>query len=332
MASLILAPYGERAIPVQVDLGIGRYRHGMDYSLAQLRGFVAVAEELHFGRAAERLSMTQPPLTRQIQSLERALRVTLFDRGPRGVGLTAAGHTFLADARRMLALVEAAPESARRVAAGEVGTIRLGFTAIGAYAVLGDFLTLLTRALPGVTVALTEETSEVQFAGLASGTLDLGLVRPPVPDDLASMLIHTEQLVLAIPAQNRLARGTGPIPLSEVASDYIGYSPEGSRYLHDVCAALVGVQDFLRAQIASQVPTMLALVRAGRGFALVPRSCTAMRVEGVVFRELAEADSRTVTLHACWNPNSTNPVITRLLAELSELSCPLGQLSSDKSA
>ena len=304
----------------------------MDYSLAQLRGFVAVAEELHFGRAAERLSMTQPPLTRQIQTLERALRVRLFDRGPRGVGLTAAGHSFLADARRMLALVEAAPESARRIAAGEVGTIRLGFTTIGAYALLGDFLTLLTRVLPGVSVALGEETSEVQFPALASGTLDLGLVRPPVPDDLASVLIHSEQLVLAIPDGNPLAHGSGPVRLSEVSSDYIGYSPEGSRYLHDVCAALVGVQDFLQAQIASQVPTMLALVRAGRGFALVPRSCTAMRVEGVVYRELAEADARTVTLHAAWNPATNNPAVTRLLPHLSEVSCLGGQLTSDKSA
>ncbi len=291
----------------------------MDYSLAQLRGFVAVAEELHFGRAAERLSMTQPPLTRQIQTLERALEVRLFDRGPRGVELTAAGRTFLDDARRVLALVEAAPDSARRVAAGEVGTIRLGFTAIGAYAVLGDFLTLLTRVLPGVDVALTEETSEVQFPALASGTLDLGLVRPPVPDDLASVPIHTEQLVLAIPDRNPLARGTGPVRLSEVSSDYIGYSPEGSRYLHDVCAALVGVQEFLKAQIASQVPTMLALVRAGRGFALVPRSCTAMRVENVVYRELHKSDARTVSLHAAWHPATTNPAVTRLLPELSAL-------------
>ncbi|MFC7621354.1 LysR substrate-binding domain-containing protein [Microlunatus sp. GCM10028923] len=292
----------------------------MDYSLAQLRGFVAVAEELHFGRAAERLAMTQPPLTRQIQALERALQVRLFDRSPRGVSLTAAGRTFLADARRVLTLVEAAPESARRVAAGQAGTLRLGFTAIGAYAVLGDMLTLLTRVLPGVSVALDEQTSEVQFPALISGTLDLGLVRPPVPDDLASVPIHSEQLVLAVPDRHPLASGDGPARLADVAADYIGYSPEGSRYLHDVCAALVGMQDFLRAQIASQVPTMLALVRAGRGFALVPRSCTAMRVEGVVFRELAEADARTVSLHACWNPASTNPVLERLVPELAEFS------------
>lgn len=288
----------------------------MDYSLAQLRGFVAVAEEGHFGRAADRLAITQPPLTRQIQALERAVGARLLDRGPRGVALTAAGEMFLTDARRVLALVEAAPESARRVAAGEVGTLRLGFTAIGAYAVLGDFLTLLTRVLPGVQVALSELTSEQQFAALGVGTLDLGLVRPPVADEFASVRIHTEQLVLAVPDRHRLARGTGPVRLAEVAADYIGYAPEGERYLHDVCAALVGVQEFLRAEIASQVPTMLALVRAGRGCALVPRSCTAMRVEGVVYRELTAADARTVTLHAAWNPDSTNPVLRRLLPEL----------------
>src|SRR3954451_8856351 len=130
---------------------MGRYRGGMDYSLAQLRGFVAVAEERHFGRAAQRLNMTQPPLTRQIQALERVLRVRLLDRG-REVRLTPAGEVFLRDAQRMLALVEAAPESGRRVAAGEVGTIRLGFTAIGAYAVLGPMLSLINSELPQVEV------------------------------------------------------------------------------------------------------------------------------------------------------------------------------------
>lgn len=117
------------------------------------------------------------------------------------------------------------------------------------------------------------------------------------------MLVHTEDLVLAVPADHRLAAAADDIRLADVAGDYIGYSPEGSRYLHDVCAALVGTADFLRAEIASQFPTMLALVRAGRGFALVPRSCTALRLDGVVHRELAAADRRTVRLHACWTPS-----------------------------
>jgi DNA-binding transcriptional LysR family regulator len=213
----------------------------------------------------------------------------------------------------VLALVEAAPESARRVAAGEVGTIRLGFTAIGAYAVLGPMLTLINSELPQVEVELNEQVSEDQFAGLAQGRVDLGLVRPPVPAELASLPVHTEDLVLAVPSGHELAAGSGPVRLADVSEDYIGYSPEGSRYLHDVCAALVAVEDFLNAEIASQVPTMLALVRAGRGVALVPRSCTAMQVDGVVHRELAAEDRRTVHLHACWNPESRDPVLARLL-------------------
>jgi DNA-binding transcriptional LysR family regulator len=291
----------------------------MDYSLAQLRGFVAVAEELHFGRAATRLNMTQPPLTRQIQSLERILDIRLFDRG-REVQLTAAGTAFLADARRVLALVETAPDSARRVAAGEAGTLRLGFTAIGAYAVLGPMLTLINEQLPEVEVELNEQVSEDQFAALAGNRLDLGLVRPPVPPELMSVAVHSEQLVLAVPAGHELARNTSsdqPIRLSEVSADYIGYSPEGSRYLYDVCAALVAVEGFLNTEIASQFPTMLALVRAGRGFALVPRSCTAMTVDGVVYRELAAQDGRVVKLHACWDPTAHNPVLDRVVRSLS---------------
>ncbi|HEY9289663.1 MAG TPA: LysR substrate-binding domain-containing protein [Microlunatus sp.] len=288
----------------------------MDYSLAQLRGFVAVADELHFGRAAQRLQMTQPPLTRQIQALERSIGVRLLDRD-REVRLTPAGTAFLADARRVLALADAAPESARRAAAGEVGTIRLGFTAIGAYAVLGSMLTLIHDQLPGVEVELHELVSEDQFAALATSRLDLGLVRPPQPDGLSSLPVHAEDLVLAVPVDHELAAGVEPIRMTDVSADYIGYSPEGSRYLYDVCAALVSVQDFLGAEIASQFPTMLALVRAGRGVALIPRSCTAMRIDGVVYRELATPDTRTVRLDACWNPQSQDPVLHRVLPLLS---------------
>ncbi|QDP97140.1 LysR family transcriptional regulator [Microlunatus elymi] len=299
----------------------------MEYSLAQLRGFVAVADELHFGRAAGRLQMTQPPLTRQIQALERSIGVRLLDRD-REVRLTPAGAAFLVDARRLLALAEAAPESARRAAAGEVGTLRLGFTAIGAYAVLGPMLSLIHDQLPGVEVDLQELVSEEQFNALGSGRLDLCLVRPPVPDGLSALPVHAEELVLAAPVAHELAAGDEPVRLVDVSADYIGYSPEGSRYLYDVCAALIAVQDFLGAEIASQFPTMLALVRAGRGVALIPRSCTAMRIDGVVYRELDAADTRTVRLEACWNPQSQDPVLARVLPLLSEDCFSAGVLSA----
>ena len=290
----------------------------MDLSLQQLKGFVAVAEEQHFGRAAERLSMTQPPLTRQIQGLERSLDVSLFDRTGRGVRLTAAGAVFLEHCRRVLALLEIAPEAARRAADGQTGTLRIAFTAIGAYAVLADFLTMVGKRTPAVTSELTELVSPDQFEALANLEIDIGLVRPPIPERFESLLVHSEDLVLAVPAEHALAAGDGPVSLVDVTDDYIGYSPEGSRYLHDICAAMIGMNRYAVSQLASQVPTMLALVRAGLGCALIPRSIMAMGVQGVRYRELDAADAHSVTLHACWSPDNPNPALQRLIESLQE--------------
>lgn len=290
----------------------------MDLSLQQLKGFVAVAEEQHFGRAAQRLSMTQPPLTRQIQGLERSLDVSLFDRTGRGVRLTAAGSVFLEHCRRVLALLEIAPEAARRAADGQIGTLRIAFTAIGAYAVLADFLTMVSKRTPAVTSELTELVSADQFEALANLEIDIGLVRPPIPEQFESMLVHSEDLVLAVPAEHPLADGEGPVSLADVTDDYIGYSPEGSRYLHDICAAMVGMNRYAVSQLASQVPTMLALVRAGLGCALIPRSIMAMGVQGVRYRELDAADAHSVTLHACWSPDNPNPALQRLIESLQQ--------------
>ncbi len=288
----------------------------MNPSLGQLRGFVAVAEEQHFGRAAQRLNLTQPPLSRQVQALEAELGVNLFDRVGRGVRLTPAGEVFLTHCRRVLALLDAAPDAVRRAAAGESGTLRLAFTVIGAYAALGELLATVRERVPGVAVELTEEVSEAQFEALAHLELDLGLVRPPIPDGLGSVLLHSENLVLAVPSGHELATTDRPVALADVADDYIGYSPEGSRYLHDICAAMIGMDRYVVSQLASQVPTMLALVRAGLGYALVPRSITAMGVEGVRYLELASVDARSVTLHACWSPDNPNPALQRLVASL----------------
>jgi len=285
-------------------------------SLQQLRGFVAVAEELHYGRAAQRLNLTQPPLTRQIQGLERSLGVKLFDRTGRGVRLTAAGNAFLDHARRVLALLQVAPEAARRAADGTTGTLRIAFTAIGAYAVLADFLTTVAEHVPAVTSELTELVSIDQFDALAELKIDIGLVRPPIPDQFASVLVHSEDLVLAVPADHPLAAGKSAVALADVTAEYIGYSPEGSQYLHDICAAMIGMDRYAVSQLASQVPTMLALVRAGLGCALIPRSIMAMRVEGVSYRELEAADAHSVTLHACWSPDNPNPALQRLTASL----------------
>ncbi|MGW2148611.1 LysR substrate-binding domain-containing protein [Nonomuraea bangladeshensis] len=148
-------------------------------TLDQIRAFVAVAEELHFGRAAERLRMTQPPLSRHIQKLERAIGVTLLERDNRRVILTEAGRGFLEDARHMLTLVETAGDRARRIAGGASGTLRLGFTAVSAISVLGPLLRLLAERLPEVDIILHEQVTARQMDGILRGELDLGLARPP---------------------------------------------------------------------------------------------------------------------------------------------------------
>ena len=176
------------------------------FTLDQLRGFVAVAEELHFGRAAERLRMTQPPLSRQIQKLERAVGVQLLERDNRKVELTTAGTVFLDEARRMLGLAEGALDHARRIQAGSAGTVRIGFTATAAYGVLPALLNRVGAGYPDIDLDLYEMVTREQIAGLVTGDLDLGLARPPFDTTtFASRLLHREALLLAVPSEHALA-------------------------------------------------------------------------------------------------------------------------------
>ncbi|HIT74369.1 MAG TPA: LysR family transcriptional regulator [Candidatus Avipropionibacterium avicola] len=287
-----------------------------DFSLIQLRGFIAVAQEQHVGRAAARLGMTQPPLTRQIQALERSLGIALFDRTGRGLSLTEAGRTFLVDACRVVDLADAAPAAARRIAAGDSGTLRLGFTAIAAFAVLAEVLAAVSELSTAIHVELTEQVSQAQCEAVRAGVLDLAVVRPPVPDDLVSTRIHVEDVVVAVPQSDARWGGGTEVSLAEVAAGRTGYSPEGDPQVRGVCAALLPVDDLVQGQVTTQVSTMLALVGSGHARALVPRSCAAMQVEGVRFCELAAADRQQVELWAAWRESNTNPVLQRLVPVL----------------
>ncbi len=170
----------------------------MAFTLEQLRGFVAVADELHFGRAAARLKMTQPPLSRQIQKLERVVGAQLLERDNRRVVLTAAGQVFLVEARRLLGLADSAPELARRVSSGASGVVRIGFTAASTYGILGRLLNDLAQELPDVDVDLAEMVTREQVAGLLNEEVDLGLARPPFDEDaFGHRLLHREALLVA---------------------------------------------------------------------------------------------------------------------------------------
>ncbi|QIZ37617.1 LysR family transcriptional regulator [Saccharopolyspora sp. ASAGF58] len=282
------------------------------FTFSQLESFVAVAETLHFGRAAERLSMTQPPLTRRIQLLERELGVELFDRAGRTVRLTAAGRAFLADARRILGLSTQAALAVRRVPTGEVGTVALGFTASAAHSVLDAVVEAIHSHLPGVDLVLRERVSSTQLEELRSGELNLALVRPPVPVGLSGHLLHREALLAAVPAGHQLADPARALHLHDLdGQPFVMYSPTEARYFHEV---LVGV--FRGAGIApryvhhlSQVHTILALVRAGLGLALVPQAATALGLDGVVLRPVEGIAGEPVELVAVWRANDENPAL-----------------------
>lgn len=287
----------------------------MAYTLEQLRGFVAVADELHFGRAAARLKMTQPPLSRQIQKLERAVGAQLLVRDNRRVNLTAAGRVFLTEARRLLALADAAPDLARRVSSGTSGVVRIGFTAASTYGVLGQLLNELGRRLPDVDVDLAEMVTREQVAALANREIDLGLARPPFDrDTFGSRLLHREPMLVAAPAGHRLLALDRPVTAADLAGQpVVMHSPTKARYFYDLIAGLVPIPAEDIVHSVSQVLTMLWLVEAGRGIAFVPASATRLPIAGVGFVRLATPVPEPVELHLLWVKESANPALWQVL-------------------
>ncbi|TNC06027.1 LysR family transcriptional regulator [Methylobacterium terricola] len=288
------------------------------FELSQLRCFVAVAEELHFGRAAERLHLTQPPVSRQIQVLERVLDVALLNRTSRAVRLTPAGRRFLVEARRILRLADEAAATARRVAAGEAGSVTLGFTAASAYRTLPDLVRAARRRLPEADILLKEMVSAAQAEALGAQAIDLALMRPPLPAaGDASLRIARETLLAALPDDHPLAAGASVTAEALAAEPLIAYAPDEARYFHDL------VDDYFAeagltprtVQHLAQIHTILSLVRSGLGLALVPDSAASLRVAGVTLRPLVPVPRRPVELHLVWRRSNDNPLIP-ILAEL----------------
>ncbi|MFG2074561.1 LysR substrate-binding domain-containing protein [Nonomuraea maritima] len=293
-------------------------------TLDQIRAFVAVAEELHFGRAAARLRMTQPPLSRHIQKLERAVGVTLLERDNRRVVLTDAGRGFLEDARRMLSLVDTAGDRARRIAGGAAGTVRLGFTAVSAISMLGALLRRLSEELPDIDVLLHERVTDGQVEGLLRGELDLGLARPPFDvATLDSRVVFREALCAAVPEGHPLARLGRPLTPGDFAGlPVIGYHPGQARYFHELTVRFLTNAHPRIEQQVHQILTAVLLVAAGRGVALVPASARSLGIEGIAFCDLVRgggdplhegAAGEPVELHVIWDRNSTNPALARVL-------------------
>ncbi|MEU7370532.1 LysR substrate-binding domain-containing protein [Streptomyces hygroscopicus] len=293
------------------------------FTLMQLTSFVTVAEELHFTRAAERLKMTQPPLSRQIQLLETELRVQLLERTNRSVRLTPAGRAFLTEARRILRQSEHAVLAARQVATGEAGSIAIGFTAASAHSVLGTLLEVARTAMPGAAITLREMVTRDQLAALTEKSLDLGLGRPSVTGpDLRSRPAARERLLAALPTGHPLAAGDGPLQVADFeGQDLLMYSPIEARYFNELLISIFRAAHVtpVFSQYLSQVHSILALVNGGWGVALVPETATRLRYPHIAFKPVELTTPQPVELNLVWREDNDNPALHALLRHAAAL-------------
>jgi DNA-binding transcriptional LysR family regulator len=278
--------------------------------LRQLRYFVALAEELHFGRAAERLGIAQPGLTQQMQRLEQRLGVELLDRSQRRVALTAAGAVLLEEGRRLLAQAERAIALTERAGRGEVGRLVLGVAESASYAILPELLRAYRRDYPDVDLSVRLMPTPAQVAGVRSGEIDAGVARMPVDTgELAARTIRVDALAVMLPEEHRLA-GAPRIALAELAGEPLVVHPSAQRpsWVDFMLAVLreAGVEPG-PVQEATDTTTAMAFVAAGLGITLVPGSSGLFARPGVVWRPLAEPAPRSslVLIHQRERPPAT---------------------------
>jgi DNA-binding transcriptional LysR family regulator len=266
--------------------------------LRRLRYFVAVAERLHFGRAAEALHISQPPLSRAIRALEQELGVALFERTRRKVELTAAGSRLLEETRRLTGQLERTVHELRAMGSGQHARLRIGFVSLADYSgVLPELLKGYKAAHPGVRLALREMLSPDQAAALHAGELDFGLLLPPVAGAarLEHLVVQREHFVVALPSKHPLARASGRVRLRELAGEpFVMIPRQIAPRLYDIVAQLAAQAGMSLnvAQEAIQMQTVVSLVSSGLGAAVVPASVANLGRRGVVYRALAERHPR----------------------------------------
>lgn len=272
--------------------------------LRQLKAFVAIAEEGYITRAAERLGMQQPPLTRMLQSLEAELGVVLMERLPRGVRPTTAGLALLDEAREILAQADRIAEVVRRAARGERGRLAIGFTSSAAlHPFVPSVLRRFRETFVGVTVVLEEAGTGELLDALIHEKLDAAFIRSPLSatQSLQDKPILVEPMLLALPTDHPLAIDPGsPLPLSALATEsFVLYRRRVGLGLYD--AILVACREAgFSAQVVQEAPRMtatLSLVAAGLGVSIVPASMQRLRGDGIVYRELTECRSLVAPLH-----------------------------------
>jgi DNA-binding transcriptional LysR family regulator len=291
--------------------------------LRHLRYFIAVAEELSFTRAAERLHIGQPPLSHQIQMLEAEVGARLLERSKRWVRLTEAGKLFLDDARRVLLLSEQAVQTARRAERGEAGELRVGFTFSTPLTPL--FATVINRyrqRYPGVTLTLQEMSTLGQIDAIANRKLDLGLLRPPeeaVPDSIEMSVLRRDPLVLVLPIAHALASKEA-IAISDLEGQpLVMYPKTAGTGIYPQIFRLCKEAGFTPtiAMEAGEASTIIGLVAAGCGISVLPGSFDIMRMGGVCYRPLADPEANT-TLLLAQRKDETAPLVAAFVTIANE--------------
>ncbi|WP_158268832.1 LysR family transcriptional regulator [Salinibacterium hongtaonis] len=291
------------------------------FTFDQLKSFVVLAQELHFGHAAEVLNMTQPPLSRQIQKLEAELGFLLFDRTKKSVSLTQAGVAFRDEAEKILRISESSRELARKIAEGSAGELRLGITATAIMGLLGEILELLDDRAPGISVDVQEMVSQDQMDAVLRGAIDVAFLRELSDSpELDSLLVLSEPLLVAIGSRHPLAVTSRSVSVTDLEGEQVlTYSPDQAHYFNALVESVLNGVTVRPSQEMTQVHSMLALVAANRGIALVPASAAKMGMSGIVFRPIAERGDSSVQLYAVWRRDNFNPVMRAALGVLRDL-------------
>ncbi|MFJ8818010.1 LysR substrate-binding domain-containing protein [Amycolatopsis thermoflava] len=291
--------------------------------LRHLRYFTAVADTCHFGKAAERLHMAQPALSHAIRQLEAELGAPLFTRTTRQVRLTPAGEFLLGEAQRVLDTVEDSVRGVRRIADGRLGLVRVGFTGTSAFSHLPRIARAVKRDLPGVAVEVHADLlTPAQCDGLRNGDLDLAVLRPPARgEDIDLHTLEVEPLILAVPADHRLA--VEPVvSMADLRTEgFISYAAKDS-VVNDAVMRSCQAAGFSphREHEAAGTAVLLALVAGGLGIAVLPASARALPLAGVVFRDLADAG--TVELALAWRRDNDSPLVRSVLEVLEAVLAP----------
>lgn len=287
------------------------------FELHQLRCFVAVASEMNFSRAAERLNMTQPPLSRQVQLLERAIGVQLFDRSGRNIRLTAGGKRFLVEAHELIRRADEAALAARAAASGVMGTVTIGFVPIAALVLLPRIVPRFRQELPGVRILLREMSTIHQIEALQNGRADLGLIRMPRTQKQVPMeFLFGEGFELALHRSHPYC-ARDRLELADLNDeDFLMYAPADGWWGFDIFNGIFSAQN-IRPEIVQyfgQTLTMMSLVNANTGMALVPSSAREMHFENVVFRPIDLPKEARSEYYVASNPSSVeDPAVQRVM-------------------